>query len=189
VAQPIRQRFDFPDYVLLEESSSVKHEYLEGLVWAMAGGSPEHARIATNIATLLSTQLAGKRCSVFSSDLRVRVTATGLATYPDITVVCDRLELDPEDTKGHTVTNPRLIVEILSPSTEEYDRGEKLLHYQQIPSLRELVLVGSDERRIDVWRRDGQSWALAPAAPDRAELSSVACHLPLSAVYFDPLSE
>src|SRR5690606_31274388 len=120
---------------------SIKHEFLDGLVWAMAGGSPEHAAIAANIVALLVNQLAGRRCRVFSSDLRVRVKATGLATYPDVTVVCEQLELDPDDPKGHTVTNPKLLVEVLSPSTAEYDRGEKLDHYRQIESLEVILLV------------------------------------------------
>lgn len=188
VTQTIRQRFDFTDYVLLEETSTVKHEYLDGAVWAMAGGSPEHARIAANIATLLRTQLSGRRCAVFSSDLRVRVIATGLATYPDVTVVCGRLELDPEDVKQHTIINPSVVVEILSPSTEDYDRGEKLLNYQQIDSLREVVLVSHDARRIDIWRRAEKGWYLVANPEDVAVLESIDCRLPLSDVYFDALS-
>lgn len=119
VTEAVRQRFDFSDYLSLEENSTVKHEFLGGLVWAMAGGSPDHARIAANITAWISAQLAGRPCAVFSSDLRVRVLATGLATYPDVTVVCGPLEFDPQDPKAHTVTNPALIVEILTPSTEE----------------------------------------------------------------------
>lgn len=188
VTQAIRQRFDFTDYVLLEESSTVKHEYLGGLVWAMAGGSPAHARIAANVATLLATQLAGKRCAVYSSDLRVRVAATGLATYPDITVVCGHLELDPEDIKQHTVINPSVVVEVLSPSTEEYDRGEKLLNYQQIPSLREVVLVAQDEPRVEVWRRGEGGWFLVPTSDGPARLATLDCQLPLASVYADPLA-
>jgi Uma2 family endonuclease len=188
VSQAIRQRFDFPEYVLLEESSTVRHEYLGGLVWAMAGGSPEHARIAANIAATLTVQLAGQRCAVFSSDLRVRVLATGLATYPDITVVCGHLEFDPDDPKQHTVTNPTVVIEILSPSTEEYDRGEKLQHYQQITSLREVVLVATRERRIEVWRGTGKGWTLDANASNSAQLEAISCQLPLDAVYADPLA-
>ena len=154
----------------------------------MAGGSPEHARIAANIAATLAAQLAGRRCAVFSSDLRVRVMPTGLATYPDITVVCGHLEFDPDDPKKHTVTNPTLIIEILSPSTEEYDRGEKLHHYQQIPALRAVVLVATDVQRIDVWRRTERGWALDSNALDAAQLEAIGCQLTLAAVYADPLS-
>jgi Uma2 family endonuclease len=148
-----RQRFTFADYVRLEETSRVKHEYLEGQVWAMAGGTPDHAAVAVNVSTLLSTGVRDQPCCVFNSDLRVRVKQTGLGTYPDVTVVCGRLELDPEDPEQHTVVNPRLVVEVLSPSTEAYDRGEKLSHYKLIPSLEEVVLVAHDEHRLEVWRR------------------------------------
>jgi len=188
VSEAIRQRFDFSDYVSLEEASTVKHEYLGGLVWAMAGGSPEHARIAANVAALLSTQLAGRRCAVFSADLRVRVRATGLATYPDLTVVCDQLEFDPEDNKRHTVINPSVVVEVLSPSTEDYDRGEKLGHYQQIESLKEIVLIAPEQRRVEVWRRSADGWALEPAHGERASLLTIGCELPMASVFRDPLS-
>src|SRR5690606_3991742 len=100
MAEPARQKYSFEGYIELEEMSPlVKHEFLDGQVWALAGGSPDHAAIATNVATLLSNQLRGQPCRVFGSDLRVRVKATGLATYPDVTVVCGRLELDPDDKK------------------------------------------------------------------------------------------
>ena len=188
MVQRVRQHFAFSDYVDLEERSTIKHEYLDGLVWAMAGGSPDHARAATNVATSLGTQLVGKRCAVFGSDLRVRVTATGLGTYPDVTVVCGGLELDPEDPKGHTIVNPRVIVEVLSPSTEEYDRGEKLDHYRRIPSLDVVVLVAHDERRIDVHRRVGDRWVSESfASGGVVELETIACRLDVDAVYHDPL--
>jgi Uma2 family endonuclease len=188
MTEAIRQRFDFSDYVSLEEDSTVKHEFLGGLVWPMAGGSPDHARIAANITAWLSTQLAGRRCTVFGSDLRVRVLATGLATYPDVTVVCGPLEFDPEDSKRHTVINPALIVEILSPATEEYDSGEKLLHYQQIASLQEIALVAQAEQRIEIWRRGPHGWAREAEASDPARLLTLGCDLPLTAVYRDPLA-
>ena len=117
VTQPARQLFSFADYVLLEEMSTVKHEFLDGEVWAMAGGTPDHAAIAGNVFALLTTGLRGERCRVFTSDLRIRVRGTGLGTYPDASVVCDSLELDPEDQKGHTVLNPTVLVEVLSPSS------------------------------------------------------------------------
>ena len=182
------QRFDFQSYLVLEEGSPVKHEFLDGVVWAMAGGSPEHAAIAANVARLLGNQLVGQRCRVFSSDLRVRVKATGLATYPDVTVVCGQLELDPDDPKGHTVINPKLLVEILSPSTAEYDRGEKLDHYRQIESLEVILLVAHDAHQIDVWRRTAAGWqheaasegSVVVVAPINAEVS-------VREVYSDPL--
>src|SRR5262245_30524586 len=139
-----RQRFSFEEYLAFEEVSNVKHEFLDGQVWAMAGGTPDHAAICANITTALSNQLRDKPCRVYSSDLRVRVRATGLGTYPDVTVIFDRFESDPSDPKGNTAVNPRVIVEVLSPSTQQYDRGEKLDHYKQIPSLQEVVLVAHE---------------------------------------------
>jgi Uma2 family endonuclease len=183
-----RQHFTFAEYVRLEGESRVKHEYLQGQVWAMAGGTPEHAAVQVNVSTLLNTQLRGKPCRVYGSDLRVRVTETGLGTYPDVTVVCGRLELDPEDPEKHTVVNPRALVEVLSPSTEAYDRGEKLAHYKRIASLAEIVLVSQDERRLEVWRRDGERWTLDVAHGEAVvRLRSIDCDLPLDEVYRDPL--
>lgn len=188
VTEPVRQRFTFQEYVQLDEDTGHKHEYLGGMVWAMAGGSPDHAAIAGNILTLLNNELRGRRCRAFTSDLRIRVKATGLGTYPDVSVVCDELELDPEDPKGHTVSNPRVLVEVLSSSTEEYDRGEKLEHYKQIESLDEILLVGHDERRVEVWRRELDGWVRSEVRGDGVvELHSLRCRLPLSLVYENPL--
>ncbi len=183
-----RQLFTFREYVQLEEMSAVKHEFLDGQAWAMAGGTPDHAAVAANVTALLSNQLRDRPCRVFSSDLRVRVVATGLGTYPDVTVICARMELDPDDPKRHTVVNPKLIVEVLSASTEEYDRGEKLAHYRQIASLDEVVLVAHDSHRIDVWRRDGDLWQQTSHRGDEvATLRSIACQLPIRDVYRNPL--
>lgn len=186
-----RQRFTFEEYLQLEEISEVKHEFLEGQVWAMAGGSPEHAAIIGNVTTLLNLQLRGQRCRVYTTELRVRAKVTGLGTYPDIAVVCGRLERDLEDRSGHTLTNPRVIVEVLSPSTEAYDRGEKLAHYQTIPGLAEIVLVAQDRREIEVIRRgDDGTWSRhIAAAGESARVASIACDLALAEVYRDPLAE
>jgi len=140
------------------------------------------------VASLLDRQLEGRPCRVFSSDLRVRVKASGLGTYPDVSVVCGRLELDPDDPKKHTVTNPRVLVEVLSPSTADYDRGEKVSHYQQIPSVEEILLVSHEARRIDVWRRAEGEWMRTTVEGNGvATLSSIACTLALDDVYRDPL--
>ncbi|MEX1362130.1 MAG: Uma2 family endonuclease [Nannocystaceae bacterium] len=185
-----RQPFDFDEYIEREESDSLKHEFLDGSVWAMAGGSPRHAAIASRIGRLVGRALDGHRCEVFSSDLRVRVTETGLATYPDLSVICDRIELDPEDRHGHTATNPTLLVEVLSPSTEAYDRGEKLAHYKRIAALREVMLVAHDERRIDLWRRTPHGWTqLSFRAGEQVVLESLhGIEISVDDVYFDPLA-
>ncbi|NJK32605.1 MAG: Uma2 family endonuclease [Deltaproteobacteria bacterium] len=186
-----RQRHSFAEYLELEAISRVKHEYLDGQVWAMAGGTPAHAAITVNVSVLLAMALRDRPCQVFSSDLRVRVQATGLATYPDITVVCGALETDPDDRAGNTAINPLLIVEVLSPSTEDYDRGEKLSHYKHIPSVREILLIAHDERRIESWRRSDSGWTLEVAragVEDRLHLAAVECTLELAEVYRNPLA-
>ena len=186
---PVRQYFSFAEYLELEEIAAVKHEFLGGHVWAMAGGTPAHAAIAANVIALLSAQLRGRPCRVFTSDLRIRVLATGLGTYPDVTVVCGQLETDPADPRGNTVTNPLVLVEVLSPSTEEYDRGEKLAHYQRIPSLAEIVLIAHNDRRLEVWRREGDRWTLDVfRADERAQLASIGSELAVAEVYRDPLA-
>lgn len=150
--------YDYAEYLEHEEACNTKNEYLAGQIYAMAGASPVHNRLVLALGGLLALALAKGRCRAHGSDQRVRVRATGLATYPDVTVVCGELELDPADPRQHTVTNPKLLVEVLSPSTRAYDRGEKFEHYKQIPSLEQYVLVEQDERTVEVWTRHGESW-------------------------------
>ena len=180
-------RYSFADYLALEEQSTVRHEYVDGLILAMAGGTPEHAALSAAVIARLSGGLAGRPCRVFSSDLRLRVLATGLATYPDAAVVCGHLETDPES--ALTVTNPVVIVEVLSPTTERYDRGEKLEHYKQIPSLREVVLLAHDRPEVEVHRRDGDDWTVERVGSDEvAVLRSVGVELHVGDLYVDPLA-
>src|ERR1700686_1044345 len=118
---PVHQiNYTYSEYVAFEASSNVKHEFLDGQIYAMAGGTPEHAALAAAVIGLLFPQLRGGRCRPYDADLRVRVRATGLSSYPEATVVCGLPVRDPDDPDG--VTNPTLIVEVVSPSTEEYDR-------------------------------------------------------------------
>jgi Uma2 family endonuclease len=184
----------YTTYLALEEKSATKHEWLDGVVYdldaqGMAGGTPDHAGLAAAITILLGIQLRGKPCRAFSSDLRVRVPATGLSTYADLTIVCGKLETDPED--ANTVTNPTLLIEVLSDSTEAYDRGEKFAHYRRLPSLREYVLVSQYERRIEVWRKNERGrWELTQEAEggEQAALASIGCTLAVDEVYADPLA-
>jgi Uma2 family endonuclease len=189
VTQLARSVFTFSEYVDLEVDSRIKHEFLDGVVYARAGASPEHAAVTANVVGLLRSGLQGKRCRVFSSDLRIRVEKTGLGTYPDASVICDRVALDPGDPKGHTALNPTLLAEVLSPSTEDYDRGEKLSHYKRIESLREVMLVAHDEQRVDLWRRSGRGWTQLTFHADQSViLESAGCSLSLSEIYSDPLA-
>ena len=177
---------DFEDYLRVEEDSGIKHEFLAGRVWAMAGGSPDHAGIAANIMRLLGNQLVGRPCRVFTSDLRIGVQTTELVTYPDVSVVCGQLERDPIDRTGHTITNPKVLVEVLSPSTAEYDRGEKVRHYQLIPSLEAIVLVDHETHRVELLQRVGAEW-MRTESTDQIMIDSIGCTLSIAEIYRDPL--
>jgi len=183
VSEPAaRHRYSYADYLVLEEASNVKHEFFGGEIYALAGGSPDHAALAMNLGAALLAGIGNRPCRVFSSDLRLRVLATGLATYPDVTVVCGPLERDPENRL--TVTNPSLVAEVLSNSTEDYDRGEKLEHYKRIPSLRECLLVSHREPRIEVWRRGNGGWERHTAGRgERLRLDSLDCEIAVDDVY------
>ena len=143
--------YTYEQYLALEHDSELKHEFDDGEIFAMASGSPRHSALASRVsAALENTRPSG--CTAFQSDMRIRVLATGRATYPDASMVCGPIELDPDDRSGTTITNPGLIVEVLSPSTEEVDRGSKWRDYQRIPSLQEYVLV-NQESRVEIYRR------------------------------------
>jgi Uma2 family endonuclease len=146
-----RHHYTYEEYLAYERDSELKHEFDAGEILAMAGGSPRHSALASRIsAALENTRPSG--CTAFQSDMRIRVLATGRATYPDASMVCGEIELDAADGSGTTITNPTLLVEVLSPSTEEIDRGSKWRDYQLIPSLQEYVLV-SQESRVEIYRR------------------------------------
>jgi Uma2 family endonuclease len=147
-----RHRYSYSEYLAYERDSGMKHEYDAGDIVAMAGGSPRHNALASRVSAALEN---GRRsgCLAFQSDQRIRIVATGRSTYPDASLVCGTIERDPADSSGTTITNPALIVEVLSPSTEEDDRGAKWHHYQLIPSLQEYVLVSQSHARIEHYRR------------------------------------
>jgi Uma2 family endonuclease len=174
-------------YLAAEQISDVKHEYLRGEVYAMAGGTPLHAALMSAMTIALGNALRGRPCRAFGSDLRVRIEATDLSTYPDITVVCGRLETSSLD--ANAVTNPVLIAEVLSDSSEAYDRGQKFAHYRRIPSLREYVLVSQHEPRIEsYWRDEHGTWSLREAvAGQQLRLASLDVQLDVDTIYQDPL--
>jgi Uma2 family endonuclease len=176
------------EYAAAERASAQRHEYLAGQVYAMAGGTPEHGALAAAIMGELRAALAGKPCRVYSSDVRVSIRETRLVTYPDASVVCGQLETDPEDPDA--IVNPRLLVEVLSDSTEAYDRGAKAAHYRRIPSLEEYVLLSQDEPRIEVYRRVApRRWELVEARPpERIALASLGIELDVAAVFGNPLA-
>ncbi len=181
----------FRDYVRDEPTSAVKHEWLGGEVYAMAGGTPEHSAMAAAIIAQLSAQLGGKPCRVFSSDARVRVLATGLATYPDISIVCGALQVDPDD--ANSIVNPTVLIEVLSLTTESYDRGKKFAHYKQIVALQHYVVVAHDRPYIEWFTRAPASagagvWLhRAAGASEKVELAAIGSQLIVDDVYFNPL--
>lgn len=171
----------YAEYVALERVSPLKHEYVNGVVYAMAGGSPEHARLQLRMGHLLAAALRGRPCEPFSSDLRVQIEATGRATYPDVTVVCDRLERAADD--AHAITNPSVLVEVLSETTEADDRGEKWAHYQRLASLRHYVLVSQTEQRVEVFTRESSGWHYEDLRSGALALSSLGITIDIDELY------
>jgi Uma2 family endonuclease len=176
--------YSFQDYLMVDEMNPVRHEFLDGDIYAMAGGTILHAALTVAVSSALHRQLAG-RCRVFSSDLRIRSLATGLACYPDVTVVCGNIETDPESKE--TVANPKVVVEVLSPATIDYDLGEKFEHYRRIPSLRAVVYVWQDHRQIEVRARTaGDDWKVEiVGAGAVAAIEPLDCSLDVDALFAD----
>ena len=172
-------RFSFADYVAFERTSNVKHEFLQGQIYAMAGGTPEHAALSAAVSGLLFGQLRDGNCRIFSSDLRIR--AGELVTYPDVTIVCGPPLPDPDD--SNTITNPTAIIEATSPSTEQYDRGKKLATYQSIESLRILLLVAHDKPQVDCFLRAEDGWRHDVYTEGSIELAEVKASLVVSDIY------
>jgi Uma2 family endonuclease len=178
--------FTLEEYLELELVSEERHEYLDGRIYAMSGGSGKHAQLCMNVSGQLYAQLRGRPCRAFGEGLKVRVEKTGLHTYPDASALCG----EPRFAGKHEeiLLNPSVLVEVLSPSTERYDRDDKFWHYRQIPSLQEYVLVAQDWLHVERFTRDpanGARWVLAEASgPDgEADLPSIGCVLRLRDVY------
>jgi Uma2 family endonuclease len=170
------------DYLEKERISEVKHEYLGGMVREMSGASREHNIIATNLSRELDVHLEPQPCEIYGSDMRVRVTPTRY-TYPDLTVVCEPPTF--EDSLLDTLLNPLLMIEILSPSTEAYDRGEKFGFYRRIKSLQEFVFVSQDKPRLERYLRQGNEWRFSEVEglETHLHLASIGCTLSLARVY------
>jgi Uma2 family endonuclease len=172
------------EYLAAERRAKVKSEYLSGQVYAMAGGSEAHNTVTVNVTTSLNVQLRDRPCRVYASDMRVQVSTTGLYTYPDVAVVCGEREF--MDDRRDTLLNPIVIFEVLSPSTSDYDRGEKFAHYRRLPSLAEYVLVAQDRYRIEHYlRRSEEQWLFSEVSGPKATLNlvSIDCRLPLAEIY------
>ena len=170
-------------YLEIERASEFRSEYISGEVFAMAGASFEHGIVISNLTRLLNTLLDDEPCIVIPNDLRVQANVTGPYFYPDVVVACDEPRFG--DDRNDTLLNPTIIIEVLSPSTEAYDRGEKFIHYRRIASLREYVLVAQNTARIERFVRQGDFWLLAESAGREASvtLETIGCTLELSDVY------
>jgi Uma2 family endonuclease len=182
VSQP-KPYYTPEEYLALERAAEYKSEYLAGEIFAMAGASEDHNTIATNIVRQLGNQFQGRPCRVYVSDMRVRVSPAGLYTYPDVVALCGPREF--ADDHRDTLINPTVIFEILSPSTEAYDRGEKFAQYWRLASLTDYVLVAQDRARVEHCTRQGDGWFVtaASALDDALRLASIDAVLPLAAIY------
>ena len=171
-------------YLSIERAAQFRSEFFRGEMFAMVGASRKHNLITVNVASELHRQFKDRKCEIYQSDMRVKVNATGLYTYPDVVATCDEPRF--EDDKVDTLLNPKVIVEVLSPSTELWDRGKKFKHYRNIPSLREYVLISQDHVLIERFaiNVDGE-WALRDyrTHEDILVLDSISCELRLSDVY------
>ncbi|MDZ4718590.1 MAG: Uma2 family endonuclease [Roseiflexaceae bacterium] len=172
------------DYLAFERASSEKHEYAAGQIIAQAGASERHNLITGSLYAAVYTQLRTRPCTVYSSDMRVKVSQTGLYTYPDLSILCGQPLFD--DTIHDTLLNPMVLIEILSPSTERYDRGKKFQHYRTIETLQEYILIAQDEPYIDQYiRHANDMWLLSSVAPPAPTLTiaSVGCTVLIADIY------
>jgi Uma2 family endonuclease len=194
-----RRRATIAEYLAAEAVALEKHEYRDGEIVSvfadplgMAGGSGNHSLITMNVGGELRALLKGKPCTVYDSNLRIRTPSSILFTYPDVTVICGHRQADPDDPSGQTFTNPKLIVEVLSPSTEAFDRGDKFDRYRRIETLEEYVLVSTDTPRVEIFsrpHRDAPSddrallFTWVSGLDGIATLSSLHLQLPLAEIY------
>ncbi len=154
-----KRRHTFAEYLRLEEQSDEKHEFWDGEIVAMAGGTYDHSLITTNLIRALGNKLIGKPCAVLESNMRVRIPSTRYGVYPDLSVMCGKPVFDEEDPKRTTIKNPTLVVEVLSPSTEKHDRNVKFQQYLELNSIREIVLVSQDKPRVEAFcKQEGGQW-------------------------------
>lgn len=184
--RPVRSlhRYTYADYVGLELQSPTKHEFLDGEIYAMAGGSEEHSALAAEILRVLGNAVGDRACRVHTSDLRIYVATAGLATFPDGAVICGPLQ-QHEPSPQATAMNPAVLLEVTSDSSEEYDTTEKLEYYRTIPSLRDYIVVSHRERRVIVHSRDvaGQWSASVATTGERVCVHSLGVDIVVDEIY------
>jgi Uma2 family endonuclease len=174
------------EYLRIERDAIDKHEYRDGEIIAMSGGTIAHSLITANITRELGNLLKGSPCRVYDSNLRVRIKRRQLYSYPDVSVICERPEIDPDDPSGETITNPRVVIEVLSPSTERYNRTKKFDRYRELDSFREYVLVSQDVARLETfYRQSDGTWALdvANGLDASIKLRAIEVSLPVAEIY------
>jgi len=182
---PSKRKLTQEEYLVIERASETRSEFYDGVMYAMSGASRWHGRIAVNLIAKLDAQLGESPCQVFNNDLRVDLAATGSYAYPDVVGVCGepRFRDDADD----TLLNPVLAIEVLSPSTESFDRGGKFARYRRISSLKEYVLVSQDRMMVERFRRHGDSgeWILTEfmQPDDLLEFESIGCAVSLREIY------
>ena len=176
-------RYTPEQYLAMERKADFKSEYDGGFITAMAGASTKHNLIVGNLHGEIRSQLKGRPCVVFMSDMRLCVSPTGLYTYPDVMAVCGEREY--LDAEVDTLLNPTMIVEVLSSTTESYDRGRKFGHYRRLASLKEYVMVAQDEVKVERFTRRGDDWVLTEftSLDDTLRLASIACEVSLREIY------
>jgi len=163
--------YSIAEYIRLEQQTDEKHEFVDGQIVAMAGGTLRASLIAVNLIAALHAALKGSPCRVYSSDARIRAGRTPFLTYPDISIICGLVGTDPDDPTDTTATNPRVLIEILSPTTEMYDRGEKFSRYRRISSLEEYVLVAQGKPQVETFHKNKNGeWVLNEAVGLKATL-------------------
>lgn len=181
-----KHRYTLSEYLRYEQEAVDRHEYRDGEIIAMAGGTYCHSLIVANVIRELGNALKGKPCRVLESNLRVRSPRVPLYSYPDANIVCGEPQFDANDPSGQTITNPRVLIEVLSPSTEAYDRGAKFNGYRQLESLEEYILIGQDAPRIEsFFRQSDSSWLFTPVngLDAMVRLKSLGLELPLAEIY------
>ena len=180
---PKHHRYTYADYVGLEMYSDVKHEFFDGEIYAMAGGTEDHSALAAEVIRALGNAIANQNCRAHTSDLRLYVEAVGLATFPDGAVICGPLVQHPQSPEA-TAVNPTVLLEVTSDSSEDYDTGQKLEAYKTIPTLRECIIVSHRERRITVHKRDGERWTMRSAiAGGTVRVDAISADLVVDVIY------
>jgi Uma2 family endonuclease len=171
------------EYLEIERAAERKSEYFGGEMFAMAGATRRHLLIVTNLVIGLGQSLRDRPCEVYSTDMRHRVTPSGLYTYPDVMVACNKPQF--ADNRQDTLLNPVVIIEVLSESTRDYDRGRKFQHYRTLPSLKEYLTIAQDEPHVEHWLRHGDGWHLKEFSDpgQAARLDSISCTLTLTEIY------